>query len=212
MSDAPKLDHILEPLRPFAVAIEDLTPDPQNARLHDRRNVDAVKESLRRFGFRQLIVVQREGMVVRAGNCRLAASQELGWTHVPALVVDENDVEAALYAVADNRTAELADWDYEALSSVMREYDLGDLAQLGWEQYELEPLLSAEWTPPPLDDETEFTRDEEEKKGAITRYGWNPPKLDARQAEVVYQAVATQVAMDTGAALVAICQAHLDAQ
>ncbi len=90
------LAHIAEPVRHLAVSIETLTLDPANARKHDQRNLDAIAGSLKRFGQRFPIVVQRQGMVVRAGNGRLIAAKAMGWTHIAALVVDESEVAQSL--------------------------------------------------------------------------------------------------------------------
>ena len=106
-------------LSALAVQIADLTPDPRNARRHGTRNLDAIRRSLERFGQRKPIVVQREGMIVRAGNGFLEAARALGWTEVAAVLVDEADVEATAYAIADNRTAELASWDDEVLAELL---------------------------------------------------------------------------------------------
>src|SRR5690554_875119 len=81
------------------VPLAELTPDPANVRQHPERNLEAVEASLQRFGQRTPIVVQRQGMVVRAGNARLAVFKKLGWSHIAALVVDEGNVEAASYAI-----------------------------------------------------------------------------------------------------------------
>lgn len=138
----PDLSHIAEPLRPLAVAVDTLVLDPANVRLHNARNLETIKGSLQRFGFRQPVVVQRQGMVVRAGNARVTVARELGWSHVPAVIVDEQDVEATAYAIADNRTAELAEWDDAALADLLKA--LPDDAQLaaGWDEGELEALLA----------------------------------------------------------------------
>lgn len=97
------------------VRIVDLTPDPANARKHSRRNVETIANSLRLFGQRKPLVVQKNGMVVRAGNATLEAAKSLGWQEIAAVVVDEQDATAVQYALADNRTAELAEWDEDAL-------------------------------------------------------------------------------------------------
>ncbi len=60
---------IAEPIRALAVPLATLNPDPANARKHGPKNLDAMKASLAKFGQRKPIVVQRDGMVVRAGNC-----------------------------------------------------------------------------------------------------------------------------------------------
>ena len=108
---APDLSYIHPSLRHLAVPIDSLAPDPANARAHPPENVAATRASLERFGMRLPIVVQKQGMIVRVGNSRLSIARDLGWTHLPAIVVDEADVEAIAFAIADNRTAELARWD-----------------------------------------------------------------------------------------------------
>lgn len=137
------LDHIVAPLRDLAVPCADLVLDPKNARLHDERNLDAIASSLRRFGQRLPIVVQQTGMVVRAGNGRLLAARQMGWQHIAAVVTDDADEMAAAFALADNRTAELAAWDEkvlaEALASLRDSEDLTPL-DLGWDAEEVEKI------------------------------------------------------------------------
>lgn len=145
--DNPDLSHIHESLREMAVPISSLQFDPKNARKHDRRNLDAIKTSLEKFGFRQPIIVQKQGMIVRAGNGRMMASQELGWTHIPALIVDEAEAAAVAYAIADNRTAELAEWDFDVLSDYLQMLPEEYLENVGFDENELATLLthSEDW-------------------------------------------------------------------
>jgi DNA modification methylase len=148
------VEYISEGLRALAVPIESLNLDPANARLHDQRNVDAVKGSLARFGQRQPLVVQRQGMIVRAGNARLVAAKALGWTHVAALIVDEGNVEATAYAIADNRTAELAEWDDQALARLIAEIDDPELREVtGFTDEELEEIVNGSEPPEIVEDE-----------------------------------------------------------
>jgi len=58
-------------------------------------------------------------MVVRAGNAAVLAAKSLGWTELAAVVVDEDDVDATAFAIADNRTAELAAWDEALLAELL---------------------------------------------------------------------------------------------
>jgi ParB family chromosome partitioning protein len=111
---------IAEQLRPLAVPIGSVNLDPANARRHPERNLATIRASLERWGQRLPIVVQREGMVVRAGNGRVEAMRAMGWTHVAALIVDESAVEATAFAIADNRSAELAEWDDQALATMLQ--------------------------------------------------------------------------------------------
>jgi hypothetical protein len=149
------ISYIVEPLRMLAEPIEDLNEDSNNARRHNDRNLAAIEFSLNKFGQRKPIVVQREGMVVRAGNGTLAAARRLGWSHIAAVIVDEPHDAATAFALADNRSGELAEWDWTKLGEQLGELnDSVDLQGLGWEAYELEPLLSAagEWNPEGDDD------------------------------------------------------------
>lgn len=93
-----ELSYIHEALRPFALPVDRLTPDPENARTHDAESVQAIKASLTRFGQDVPLVVQRQGMIIRKGNGRYLAARELGWSHVACIVVNEGDVEAAARA------------------------------------------------------------------------------------------------------------------
>lgn len=137
---AAGLDYIAEPLRPLAVPIGELNADPANARRHPDHNLAAIEASLRRWGQRFPIVVQRQGMVVRAGNGRLEAARRLGWTHLAAVVVDEDSVEATAFALADNRSAELAEWDDEALAALLQ--SLPTDVPTGFSEGDLEALLA----------------------------------------------------------------------
>lgn len=130
----PDLSHIAEPLRALATPMASLAPDPANARLHPERNLTAVEASLRVYGQRKPIVVRKAGMVVTAGNGTLEAAKRLGWTHLAAVVVDDDPITATGYAIADNRTAELATWDEVALLKLLQELEAEDidLDGLGW--------------------------------------------------------------------------------
>ena len=98
--------------------VADLLQDPANVRAHDGRNIDAIKASLRRFGQQKPIVVNPDGMVV-AGNGTLAAAHALDWEQVSVVVTGLEGAEATAYAIADNRTAELAAWDEDALGQTL---------------------------------------------------------------------------------------------
>ncbi|HUU09035.1 MAG TPA: site-specific DNA-methyltransferase [Phycisphaerae bacterium] len=117
------LDHIAATLRPLAVRVDVLRPDPANTRIHDARNMEALEASLLRFGQQKPIVVDRKGIVI-AGNATLEAARRLGWRHVAAVRTTLVGADRTAYGIADNRTAELAAWDVEALGRLLKE--LGD--------------------------------------------------------------------------------------
>ncbi|MBX3465443.1 MAG: ParB N-terminal domain-containing protein [Planctomycetes bacterium] len=142
----PDLSHIVEPLRPLAVPVADLNPDPANARIHPDRNLATITASLRVYGQRKPLVVRREGMVVEAGNGTLEAIKRLGWTHVAVVLVDDDPLTATGYAIADNRTSELAAWDEAALGPLLAELKAAeevDLEALGWTDAELDRIFGA---------------------------------------------------------------------
>lgn len=111
------------------VPADSLRLDPNNARKHGRRNLEAIEASLRQFGQRRPLIVMPD-MTVIAGNGTLEAIRSLGWGEVAVTVVPEDWTaeQARAYALADNRTAELADWDEVVLLE-----SLTDLTAAGWD-------------------------------------------------------------------------------
>jgi hypothetical protein len=105
------------------VPIADLVPSPNNARRHElERDVRVIAESLRRFGQQKPIVARPGSREVIAGNGTLrAAATLLGWTHLAVSWFEGTDEEAQAYALVDNRSAELSDWDLQVLSGQLRE-------------------------------------------------------------------------------------------
>ena len=92
------------------VPIDTLSADPSNVRKHGDKNIAAIKASLKRFGQQKPIVVDGN-LIVRAGNGTLQAAQELGWDEISVIQSGLAPSELVAFAIADNRTAELAEWD-----------------------------------------------------------------------------------------------------
>lgn len=141
------------------VAIDSLTLDPRNARKHSTTNLSAIAHSLSRFGQRKPIVVR--GSQVLAGNGTIEAARSLGWTEIQVVrVPDEWDDDTAMaYALADNRTAELAEWDEAELAQQLIELESRDwdIELLGFEKDvpveptpEPAPTLAERFIVPPL--------------------------------------------------------------
>jgi DNA modification methylase len=124
--------------------VADLTLDPQNARTHSQKNLDAIKASLTKFGQRKPIVITGEGLVL-AGNGTLEAAKSLGWDHIDVTITPSDwDLNTArAYALADNRTAELAEWDENVLAKQLLELidEDFDIEAIGFElpEPEIEP-------------------------------------------------------------------------
>jgi len=120
--------------------IADLTPDPQNARQHDDKNLKAIMGSLKEFGQRKPIVITEAGVIV-AGNGTVEAAKRLGWLDIEVVKVpnDWTPDKVKAFAIADNRTAELANWNQEVLTSQLLELEAEgwELAEFGFEAFEL---------------------------------------------------------------------------
>lgn len=124
------------------IKITELSLDPSNVRKHGRKNLDAIKASLRKFGQQKPIVVDAKGIVL-AGNGTLAAAQELDWQEIEIVRTQLEGVEATMFAIADNRTAELAEWE-DSLAEVLQKLqaDGHDLGELGYDQNDRDELLA----------------------------------------------------------------------
>jgi ParB-like chromosome segregation protein Spo0J len=92
--------------------------DPANVRKHSERNLESIRASLNRFGQQKPIVVNKDGVIL-AGNGTYAAAKSLGWKEIQVVRTDLNGADAVAYAIADNRTAELAEWDGAALAETL---------------------------------------------------------------------------------------------
>lgn len=104
------------------ISISDLKFDPQNARTHNEQNLRAIEGSLSEFGQRKPIVITADNTIA-AGNGTVEAAKRLGWLDVSAVRVpgdwDSNRIKA--FALADNRTAELASWNHQVLNAQLQE-------------------------------------------------------------------------------------------
>ncbi len=122
--------------------LDALTCDPANVRKHDQRNLDAIRGSLQRFGQQHPIIVDAAG-VIRAGNGRYMAMRALGWSECDIVRSELTGSEATAFAIADNRTAELATWDDDALAQQLAALQIEDEAlalATGYDAKEIEAL------------------------------------------------------------------------
>ena len=112
-----------------------LKPDPSNARKHDTANLKAIEGSLEQFGQRKPLVVDQSNTVV-AGNGTLQAAKNLGWKKIDVVRIPEDwsAAQTKAFALADNRTAELAEWDAQVMAQQVIELQaLGiDVAEFGF--------------------------------------------------------------------------------
>lgn len=132
------------------ILIRDLISDRENARKHSTKNLKAIKKSLKKFGQQKPVVISKEN-IVRAGNGTLQAACELGWDHLWCVISDLPLAELSAYAIADNRTGELAEWDHPVLLNQLeklKEGSWGSLEDLGFDEDDLIDLKFKEEEPP----------------------------------------------------------------
>lgn len=118
-----------------------LHPWEDNPRLNDHA-VDAVAESIRLFGFNVPILCD-QNLTIVAGHTRWKAAMKLALSTVPVIVVEMTDTQRRAFAVADNKTAEIADWDFPKLRDILEELrseDI-DIRSLGFSDEELRRLV-----------------------------------------------------------------------
>lgn len=100
--------------------LTNLKPYEKNPRRNDEA-VPAVVASIREFGFKVPIVIDSNGVII-AGHTRYKAAQELGLDNVPCIVADDLTPEKIkAFRLADNKTGELAEWDFALLSDELEE-------------------------------------------------------------------------------------------
>lgn len=112
-----------------------------NPRLNEYA-VGAVAESVSSFGFNVPILCD-QNMTIVAGHTRWKAAQKLGLEKVPVIVIEMTDAKRRAFAVADNKTAEIADWDFPELREVLEELrseDI-DIKSMGFSDEEIRRLI-----------------------------------------------------------------------
>lgn len=101
-------------------SVDELIPYVNNPR--DNANaVDAVASSIKNFGFKVPIVIDKGNEIV-TGHTRLLAAKKLGMEKVPVIIADDlSEAEVKAFRLADNKVGELADWDWSLLDSEFEE-------------------------------------------------------------------------------------------
>ncbi len=123
--------------------LSDIHPYERNPRFNDDA-VEAVANSIKEFGFNSPIVVDKNHVIV-AGHTRMKAAEKLGLTEVPVVVAaDLTPEQVQAYRIADNKTGEIAEWNYDLLPIEIRELQEAnfDLSLLGFDTDELDRLLN----------------------------------------------------------------------
>lgn len=141
-------NNVMPSLKGMVVPLDSLTPDPENARLHPERNMKAIEDSLNRYGQRKPIVVRQQNMMIAAGNGTWQAAKNLGWTEIAASIEPMTDEVFRGYALSDNRTAELAQWDHDMLAKLHGILEKVNAVPDGWTPEEIQVARRFDWHQP----------------------------------------------------------------
>lgn len=134
--------------------VADLVPYEKNAKMHNETQIKNVAESIKQFGWRQPIVVDKNDVIVM-GHCRALAAQELGIEEVPVTIADDlTDEQIRKLRLIDNKSAESI-WDVDLLRDELDDLDLTD--------FDFEWGVSDLVDPEPPEEFKEFDEDIEAK-------------------------------------------------
>ena len=119
-----------------------LKPWEDNPRINEHA-VDAVARSIRDFGFNVPILCD-QNMTIVAGHTRWKAAKKLGLYSVPVIMLEMTEAQRRAFAIADNKTGEIARWDFPQLDRILTQLrsEKLDLHSLGYSDAELQALLA----------------------------------------------------------------------
>ncbi len=110
--------------------VKDLKPYEKNAKKHDKTQIANVAESIKRFGFAQPLVVDKDNVLI-IGHCRLLAAKQLKLREVPVVRMDDlTEEEVKQLRLLDNKLNE-SDWDFDLLMDEVGELEC-DVFDLDW--------------------------------------------------------------------------------
>lgn len=147
---------------------EELIPYINNPRNNDNA-VDAVASSIKNFGFKVPIVIDKDNEIIN-GHTRLKAAKKLGLEEVPCIVAsDLTEQQIKAFRLADNKVSAIATWDFELLESELAELSDFDMSEFGFDMSEFESEDSQEVIED--DFEVELPKESKTKLGDIFRLG-----------------------------------------
>jgi DNA modification methylase len=129
------------------VSLDSLRPDPNNARLHSKKQIEQIAHSIRTFGFNVPILVDHNLRVI-AGHGRLAAAKLLKFEHVPTIPIEHlSDAQMRAFTIADNQLALVSEWDDRLLAQQLKslaEVELDfNLEATGFEMAEIDTMIDS---------------------------------------------------------------------
>jgi ParB-like chromosome segregation protein Spo0J len=124
----------MENLKITYKAISEIKEYDKNPRKNDGA-VDKVAASIKEFGFKNPIIIDKNGIII-AGHTRLKAAKKLGFDKVPTILADDlTEQQAKAFRIADNKVSEFADWDDELLFQ-----ELGDIPDIDMTKFGIEVI------------------------------------------------------------------------
>lgn len=180
-------------LKILTVPIHLVKVDPNNARLHPKKQLGYLSSSLKRFGLQKPLVTRREGenYICVAGSGTLQAALSLGWAEIDIIVTTLENQEAIAYAICDNQIPLHSEWDVDSLSKHLKDMaewnPMQDWASIGFEDNIIDPLIEE------VDDSDSTLRDFLDGKAFDTKDDKavmaKPIKVTAEQWEVIDTAI-----------------------
>lgn len=125
--------------------LDQLKPDPRNARTHSEKQIRLLANSISAFGFNNPIIIDEDDNIL-AGHGRYAAAASLGLAEVPAVQISHmTKAQKRAYILADNKLAELAGWDFDVLGEelgLLLDEDINlDIGLTGFDGVEIDRLV-----------------------------------------------------------------------
>ena len=122
------------------IAIDEIKIYENNPRKNDQA-VEGVKKSIKEFGFKVPMIITSDKVII-AGHTRLKAAQQLGYKEVPCVIADDlTEDQIRAFRIADNKTAETAEWDFELLKAELE--GLEDMFT-GFDEAEMQEMFGEE--------------------------------------------------------------------
>lgn len=125
------------------LSVDEITPYEKNARINEKA-VDAVASSIKEYGFKNPILIDKDNVVI-CGHTRLKGAKKLGYKEVPCVYADDlTPGQVKAFRIADNKTGEIADWDFDLLEQELQELigDGYDISSIGFNDAELEEIIA----------------------------------------------------------------------
>ena len=182
------MNNIAEALKPLAVPVNSVRPDPRNARAHDERNINTISKSLEIYGQRKPVICNSKTKIIQAGNGLWTAAKELNWDKIAVVFVDDNEEIARAYSLMDNQSGLLSEWDLPVLKDTLELLDNGafDMSETGFTSEEIEDLMTQYFAPVSIDD----LLDELDMSKAVDKPIWVVVRTEAEKQEIVERTMA----------------------